>query len=797
WAKVSAENGCLHVEIAGNDPYLFAPPFPFEQAETKLLVIRMKCSAAGNGEIFWRPDAPSAVFSAEYHTTFGVAAGGQMVEYSVAPPWQGAVAQFRIDFPGADAATADVEWVRLLDVPGLNQPADAAFFEFAGESVYHWTPVGSQLEGIDKGVLKFRIVAPTPTVGMLRGYGPRQTSGAGAGVERRHVSIDSRANPIFSVRMRAGKSRLASLTWKSDIDPKGQAAAQNFFLEPDDDFHTYNIDLSESPVWNGVLSSFALIVEAEPGAPVELQWIGFGPKPRGAADPRIEYFNTEWSVQFVNDPIPLRCGLRNAGGEAFRNPGLALVGCESLTVDQPEAATKGEIPPGETKEIVWTARCNKETAQVVTVVSDSSQWPLAATTPVVVSRPFPESADRPAKPTVAKREDGLILANDQVRLRFPANPFGLGVASFDRWSEAGSGWEPVGVVPWLGALILEDQNGNGANARRLLYAQKADVAEAKDGAAQLRLAAESEGIKDSSVVFTLAPQSHRIEVEWQLRAARPLSILSFRGPSLHIGEGSFGDKKDAALVPGLEWLVGDERSSSQLDAVAPASDRWVADPYKIAIPLMAVQKGDLTAGILWDALQKWDGEHMTPSAKFYSPEWRAHRASHEMGLFLPSIPDWVNENKEVAFQPYRLEEGKTLRLRQSLFALPSDDVLSAVREWIDRFGLPELPKAARSYEEAIRLCDGRYEEMWDAESKQYINWKRQPMGVPAIADLLLTNAAIERDDAARQALLAQVERGLGAVKESIGRDWFPLGIGSTALDLALRRGHLTQSVAAG
>ena len=55
---------------------------------------------------------------------------------------------------------------------------------------------------------------------------------------------------------------------------------------------------------------------------------------------------------------------------------------------------------------------------------------------------------------------------------------------------------------------------------------------------------------------------------------------------LYVGEGTWGAKKTEALFPGLEWLVGDEVSSSTLDIAAsmPQRWRWCPPPHAVTIP---------------------------------------------------------------------------------------------------------------------------------------------------------------------------------------------------------------------
>ncbi|MYE90743.1 hypothetical protein F4X33_17290 [Candidatus Poribacteria bacterium] len=89
--------------------------------------------------------------------------------------------------------------------------------------------------------------------------------------------------------------------------------------------------------------------------------------------------------------------------------------------------------------------------------------------------------------------------------------------------------------------------------------------------------------------FSLSDESKRLKVEYSLTADQERELIAFNGPMLYAGDGAFGERKTAALFPGLEFLEGDEPSSSSRDVAPPNNNRLVPHPYKITIPLMAVE----------------------------------------------------------------------------------------------------------------------------------------------------------------------------------------------------------------
>ena len=137
--------------------------------------------------------------------------------------------------------------------------------------------------------------------------------------------------------------------------------------------------------------------------------------------------------------------------------------------------------------------------------------------------------------------------------------------------------------------------------------------------------------------FSLSEESKRLKVEYSLNADQDRELTAFNGPTLYAGDGTFGERKTAALFPGLEFLEGNEPSSSPRDVTSPNDNRLVPHPYKITIPLMAVEHKKTLVGLAWDALETWDGEHNMLSAAFASPNWYNHQKNHLMSLLcLPS-----------------------------------------------------------------------------------------------------------------------------------------------------------------
>ena len=281
--------------------------------------------------------------------------------------------------------------------------------------------------------------------------------------------------------------------------------------------------------------------------------------------------------------------------------------------------------------------------------------------------------------------------------------------------------------------------------------------------------------------FSLSEESKRLKVEYSLTADRERELIAFNGPILYAGDGTFGERKTAALFPGLEFLEGDEPSSSTRDVAPPNNNRLVPHPYKITIPLMAIEYKKTLVGLAWEALETWDGEHNMLSAAFASPNWYNHQKNHLMGLFIPTIPEWVEENHLAASTPYRLKANLSITIKAQIIIDGNGSILDAISHWTDAYGAPEPLEAPRSDREEVLLSrHGFMQTVWDEEtgkSRHCVDWA--PGNAPGFATLLWYDYLIQtQDDTIKDELVRQ--RALEIVKRTI-QEAGPGGLSSTDL----------------
>ncbi len=232
------------------------------------------------------------------------------------------------------------------------------------------------------------------------------------------------------------------------------------------------------------------------------------------------------------------------------------------------------------------------------------------------------------------------------------------------------------------------------------------------------------------------------------RVDQPRDVLAYEGPLLLVGDGDTADAKSEALLPGLEWLEGDEVSSSDLDIVRDHPDRlrFVPHPNKVTIPLMAVKTPSALVGLMWDVRDRWLSEHAIPQPVFAVPDRLKGTASHRLGLMAPSVPAGLGENQLVAQRPIRLNRQYALRLNALVvIAAPQTDLLHVVREWFRYFRPdPVLPAPQGTDETQVAWSMKAYmDSLWLSESESWLPflggpdiWRQPSVRADHVYDLM-------------------------------------------------------------
>ena len=490
-----------------------------------------------------------------------------------------------------------------------------------------------------------------------------------------------------------------------------------------------------------------------------------------ALKPKLELvsFGAASPVFLGDGPVRLECVLRNAGNAIVRGPAARF----RLT-DRAAVLNAGgkELPPGRCVTLATSFRPKGGAAHLEASVRAGAANTDAAYTAKTRVLLLPDaSVPAPSgRLGATSAADAAVLENEHVRLVCRKSGAGFGPGEMQARTPAG--WRTVAWLPQLSRLVY--RIGGDGPRHELTFvsraAPKADSGRTARLTFTCRAASPTEppGVWHLTARFELAPGDRTIAADYRLTCDRAAGLLAFDGPMLYALD------RDEAVFPGLEWLVGEEVSSGTLDIAAdhPHRERHVVHPNRVTVPAIGVHSPGGTVGLLWDVHQKWDGRRDRPPVAFASPDRWGNQRAHQMGLFLPSVPEFVEPNAREAARPYPLNAGRELRLRCRLYADgQARDAIGAIDEYLRLYGLPKpapLPHGSWDAEIAFSMR-GYLHSLWDAQTKQ---WWSSKGGHPLmsrlvrprsyVADLLLGHL-VARDDDLRRRCLARAKEVLDLI----------------------------------
>lgn len=267
------------------------------------------------------------------------------------------------------------------------------------------------------------------------------------------------------------------------------------------------------------------------------------------------------------------------------------------------------------------------------------------------------------------------LRSDRVRLDLIAAPDGKSVGGA-RWMAANRlvGW----LLPLVEVTVLKD---GAAVTRTPVMSVLASSPEA------VLLEGRMADLRDwqLTMALELQPNSGRAVVRLgaELRGPQGGQLLDFSVPVVRVDRDPPGDPTDRfAIFGGLEFLEPGWSSSSDRAVGDKFAERWSPHPFKVTLPMMAVEAGRMTSALLWKP--RVSGSDVLPVATFASPNFHDGQPNHLMKLSVPMR----EENESLARRPYTLTNNRSLLVQAMLVAEPDVPVALACRWWYDLFGTP-------------------------------------------------------------------------------------------------------------
>ena len=705
-APMTVAGGALKTRAIGGDPYMISSQdntFDIEANDFQYIEIRLKSDKDGGAEYFWANtvEGKDAGFVGGHERAFAVKGDGQFHVYRVYPVWQGHVTRLRLDPP--DDASIEIDYIRVMQAPASHHEPTSPRWDFKTEAAGGFIPTSGCRTDSDAAGLKVTF------------------DDENAILMSPPLDLSAADYKCATVHFTASAPMQFLLNWSESTD--GSFPGCNVIpvdIGAGEDYLT--IPFSEMPAWSGAIKRIGIGLVAKPDQTLTLHSLAFGKQPEGPAKLTIVSFSGERSICAVGETVKVTLKLRNDGGAEATGIKVSLDAPATGVTAGEATGAPTTLTPGATCEVSWPLKAAQEGAHQVAA---RVEWtgmlqPAKADTELIGTGRIPEIGVLD-KPTATVSGGVAVVGNENLRLVMLLGSFS--------WSHAclqmrdGDTYRTMAYLPYLARIAV----GDDAAPRAVVLGQTYVETRTVNGrpAYALHMQSMVEGGVVVEAIYSIEAKVPWINVTYKVTTDRPVALKSFQGPWLWAGEGSFGDEQDHAIFPGVEWLVKGERSSSSLDIAPPMHTRFAPHPNWVTVPSMAIEKDNAIVGLMWDPLQKWDGKQTRPAAVFASPNFVERRRNHLMGLFLPSIPDYVKTNTLMAKKPYMLKPGAPLTLTASIYAMPDADVTQATTMWYDRFCgagvVPALPPKPRNYDATIDMCMKSYESvLWKPEAKGWM-----------------------------------------------------------------------------
>ncbi len=495
-----------------------------------------------------------------------------------------------------------------------------------------------------------------------------------------------------------------------------------------------------------------------------------------ASQPKLEIVSVGTTAAMVStgEAYEIQCTIKNVGTGPLSKDSKTRINIHNIKLRRGRTSQYIKtLAPGELSTYVWYARGVSRSTTIDFSVSLRTRFieGSAKMTGEVHIRPALPKLESQVIPELHTytHDDSVVLSNKHLRLVFvhsgdqskskdnqsPKNVqdnLETGIEYYAIYVAKGSSYQQIATSNMI-AEITHISDGKTHN--HIFIPNDIQISGNSLGESIVRLSDEytdSDGVKWTlQVQLILTEDTKRIKTSYRLAVDKPRELLAFRGVELYAGHKSTREKKTAALFPGLEFLEGDEPSSSTRDAAPPINNRLVPHPYKITVPVMAVEIQKSLVGIVWNPLQQWDDQNQNLSAVFASPNSVHHQRNHLMGVFLPTIPEWVEENTLIAENAYTMTPESPIEFECEIIADNNATILDAVAHWTSAYGTPKQLDPPREDKEQILLSrHGFMHTVWDEDKRQSrhcVDWASR--NEPGFATLLWYDYLITKSDSVK------------------------------------------------
>ncbi len=277
-AEVAVTDGVVHARATDWDPFFSCRQVEFTATPWQYLVVRIKASQPGSGELFWSKDLEGQYggTSQEKSTSFNVKGDGQWEEIPIFPFWQreGLIRQLRLDL--YDDTAFDIDWIRILEWGAGATPLTDG---------YRWELEGGKLDAWQVHPNSSDYFAP-PLDLPLEGRG------------------------WVSICLSATKDAEGCALWA--VKDQWHVQSESFAIRGDGRKRHYNVEVGSFPSWAERLCAFGLRLPREAGIQLESAAIVF--EPEGPGELAVNYFGFENGANRAGRACSVLAQFENRGG---------------------------------------------------------------------------------------------------------------------------------------------------------------------------------------------------------------------------------------------------------------------------------------------------------------------------------------------------------------------------------------------------------------------------------------------------------------------------------------------------
>jgi hypothetical protein len=518
---------------------------------------------------------------------------------------------------------------------------------------------------------------------------------------------------IVRLRDRFGKFVGSSLPPEGVLEMKG-APGKPFILKPEGanipSMHLTHSGQEGQAVWVRYRFPGAKSVQLtrDPGEGT-VRVYGFSPRLR------LQSVSSNRALLAPNETADVVATVQNIGFGTYAGDDLqlSLIPQKDASLLTRPTVESLVLPPGEQRTFRFRVRVGKDPRILVQMSSRAGSDAIPMKMPVAE---FLSSI--PTGNLVKQLGIHWVLQNESLRLVISPSNNSTVARLFGKSADT---WQLLAVASPLAEGVLNVEGGPPKQQTFRMASTAAD-----EPGNRLILRGSMGPIGQVTVEYRLNDTT--LDCYARLSSSPDAHLYLFRFPDWRLGDGSFGENKTEAILPGLEYLGENEPSSNSSFAAPPHHLRVASHPYKITMPLMSVRWRTWLLTMIWDPLQTWSGSSKTPNVLFASPNFIEEQSNHRMALWVPALPRWANENALQANQPLRVIKDQAIVLRAQLNVRSNSQTMMEGVEWlVQQRGMPQPPAPQRTDEPALLLTISGLLISWDVEQRAWRHTNTGPV----------------------------------------------------------------------